>query len=98
MVRRRRKSKSGVGGSRMPSERQNRAVRKVLLDLVGEGPVELPQHNPDSRVGIARQQCSVQIDLVVWRSRKDRNRVAYTSAFESLAAVRARRGDEDRAG
>jgi len=57
----------GVGGSRMPGERQNRAVRKILLDFMAEGPVELPQYDPDSRVGVARQQCSVQIDLVVWR-------------------------------
>ena len=47
-------SSCGVSRGRVPSERQNRAVRQVLLDLVGKCPVKLPQHDADVRIGVAR--------------------------------------------
>ena len=80
----------GIGCRRMPSERQDRAIRQVLLDLAGEGPVELPQHDANARIGVARQQSRVQIELVVGRQRKDRDRPLDAGPSEPLAAVRAR--------
>ena len=35
----------GVGRGRVPCQRQDRAVRKVLFDLVRQGAVELPQYD-----------------------------------------------------
>jgi PHP family Zn ribbon phosphoesterase len=62
------------------AERQNRAVRQVLLDLVGEGPIELPQYDPDIRVEIPRKESDVQIEMIVGRKREDRDRVTHLGA------------------
>jgi len=68
------------GRRRMPGERQNRAVRQVLLDLVGEGSIELPQYDADPRVDVPRKQSGVQIEMIVGRKRQDRDRVMHPGA------------------
>ena len=87
----------GIGRGRVPGERQNRAVRQVLLDLVGEGPIELPQYDADLWVDISREESGVQIEMIVGRKREDRDRVANSGAVQPFAAIRAGRGNENRA-
>ncbi len=85
----------GIGRSRVPGERQNRAVRQILLDLVGEGPIELPQYDADTRVEIPRKESGVQIEMIIGRKREDRNRVTDPGAIEALATIRASRGNKN---
>ena len=59
----------GIGRSRVPGERQNRAVRQVLLDLVGKSPIELPQYDADTRVEVPRKESGVEIEMIVGRKR-----------------------------
>ena len=80
----------------MPGERQNRAIRQILLNLVGEGPVELPQNDADARVEIAREESSVQVEMIIGRERKDCDRLAHPSPLEPFTAIRASCGDKDR--
>jgi hypothetical protein len=49
----------------MPSERQDRAICQILLDFVGEGPIELPQYNPNPRIDVACKERCVQVELVI---------------------------------
>ena len=81
----------------MPGERQHRAVRQVLLDLVSEGPVELPQHDADAWIEVSREKGGMQIEVVVGRQCEDRDCVTHPGAVEAFATVRARRGNKDRA-
>jgi len=81
----------------MPGQRQDRAVREILFDLVGQGSVELAKNDADARIGVARQQCGVQVQLIIRRERKDRDRMTHTSAVERFGAVGARNGNVDRA-
>ena len=87
----------GIGRRGMPGERQNRGVRQVLLDLVGESPVELPQYDADTRVEVPREKGGVQIEMIVGRQSEDRDRVANPGAVEPLDTIRACRIYEDRA-
>ena len=80
-----------IGCRRVPGERQDRAIRQILLDFAGESPVELPQNDANARIGVTRQQRRVQVELVVGRQRKDRDRPLDAGSGEPLAAVRARR-------
>ena len=78
----------GVGRGRMPGQRQHRAVRQVLLDLGGKCAIELPQHDADVRVGVARPQRRLEIELVVMRQGQDGHRLGNAGHFEASAAVR----------
>jgi hypothetical protein len=84
----------GIGCRRVPGERQDRAIRQILFDFAGESPVELPQNDANARIGVARQQRRVQVELVVGRQREDRDRPLDAGPSEPLAAVRPR-ADED---
>lgn len=85
----------GIGRGRVPGKRQNRAVRQVLLDLVGEGPVELPQYDADPRVEVPCEKSGVQIEMIVGRKRENRDRMAHPGAIQPLATIRAGRGNEN---
>ncbi len=87
----------GVGCRRMPSQRQNRAVGQVLLDLGRKRAVELTQHDADARIGVARAQRRVKIELVVARQRQDRDGVLDPRRRQPAASLRPA-GDEHRAG
>ena len=62
----------GIGRRRMPGQRQDRAIRQVLLDLAGQRSIELAQYDAQPGIGVARQQGRMQIELVVGRERQDR--------------------------
>jgi hypothetical protein len=81
----------------MPGQRQDRAARKVLFDLVRQGSVELAKNDADAWIGVARQQRGVQVQLIIRRESEDRDCVTYTGAVERFGAVGARCGNVDRA-
>ena len=73
----------------MPGQRQDRAVLQVLLDLGGQPPVELAQHDADAGIGVARPQRHLQVQLIVPRQGQQRNCVLDPGRFKAGAALRA---------
>jgi len=55
---------------------------------MGQRTVELTQHDADAGVGVAGEQCRMQIELIVARHGDDRFRGVNTSPFQRIAVMR----------
>ncbi len=71
----------------MPSQGQDRTIRKVLLELLRESSVELPQDNADLGVGVTREQRRMEVQLIIRRQCEDRRCVTNARAVECFRAV-----------
>ncbi len=78
----------GIGRRRMPGQGQHRAVGQILFDLGGESAVELAQHDADARIGVARPERRLQVELIVGRQRQDRHCFGDARRLQPVAAVR----------
>ena len=78
----------------MPSQRHDRAIRQILLDLARQSAIELTKDDADSGIGVAREQGGVQIELIVTRYSEDRNSARDAGLRERLRRVRLA-GDKD---
>jgi hypothetical protein len=65
---------------------------------VSERSVELSQDDANPWISVAREQCGVQVQLIIRRQSKDRRGAMNFSARERFCAVGAGGGDKNRAG
>lgn len=79
---------AGVGRGGVCGEGDDRAVREILFEFASQSPIELPHHDANRRVEVARFERDEQIEVVVVGERHDRGCAKHARRAQGLFIVR----------